>query len=984
MFPPAPAASAFINFDGRGFLVNGKRTFIVSGSLHYPRVPRALWEDRLLKFKRAGFNTVQTYAFWNFHEPRQGEWDFTGRHDLSAFLKLAKQVGLYATVRVGPYVCAEWDSGGYPVWLRFVPGLRVREDNRQFMAANDQWFDHVFGAVVPNQIDRGGNVIMVQLENEDPQGWGTDMPNSYFQHLKDKAQALGLEVPFFFSGLHHGSDPGGNNPWDSKGRTNPWYSTEFWPGWYSDYGPLNAGDFRRFDRGDWKIIAYGGNGYNFYMLHGGTNFDTWNDNEVASSYDYSAAVGQAGDLRPIYYRFKRAATFATSFQDVLEDSENATDTFKSAATDPGIRVTARKSPAGTLLFLDNNSKAGIKTQVMDQAGKAAPVAGSFTIAAGQIVPVVLDYKLLPDVTLNLATSRIQGILRQGLTTTIVLCGSPGDPTEMRFTVAGAASRIVKGQAQAGGSGLAQPDASHFVLTAQYPAVGQDEYAFVAGKERIRILSMSDDLADRTWLVDAGGHSYVITGPHYVGQVTEQNGELTVYAQRAAKNGQWDPSVSRAVVYGEGPDPVGLALSAPAGTTTAIVAPLLSPWQYRRGDAEAQPGYNDAGWKASQDPLPMGADGDISAYAWYRATVTAQAAGVYSLQFSNAGDWICAFVDGVRQDSSKVQEPNARTLKVTLKQGANSLAVLAAHYGRQKLFGYLGPIDKIDAKGISGTVTFTQGAGPGGVAITKWRWKATQKGLDEADTMAAPGLDTSGAGWADATPGQDVFNHQKGMAWYRTTLPDAAGAHHSLHFESIDDNGTIYLNGKKLFHHEGWDSAFDVDLDPAWKTGGPNDLAVMVENTDGAGGIAAVDLQSSDAVPQNVIHGWKMRGNVDDPDAADAQWGPIPAASQNPQPPAFFRATFTAAPPAITGPHPIYRITLPGMSRGFVWLNGHNLGRYPEKVHVNGIYLPECWLKDGQNTLDIFDEDGSVPGADVKLVVEEPASWVDVSGDCKAP
>src|SRR5450759_2834222 len=94
IFPPAPAAKPFIDFDGRGFLINGQRAFITSGSLHYSRVPRAQWRDRMLRFKRAGINTVQTYAFWNLHEPREGKWDFSGDKDLDAFLKTAKALGM--------------------------------------------------------------------------------------------------------------------------------------------------------------------------------------------------------------------------------------------------------------------------------------------------------------------------------------------------------------------------------------------------------------------------------------------------------------------------------------------------------------------------------------------------------------------------------------------------------------------------------------------------------------------------------------------------------------------------------------------------------------------------------------------------------------------------------------------------------------------------------------------------------------------------
>ncbi|HEV2473949.1 MAG TPA: beta-galactosidase, partial [Chthonomonadales bacterium] len=396
IFPAAPEARRFIDFDGRGFLINGKRTFIVSGSMHYSRVPRALWRDRLLRIKRAGFNTVQTYAFWNFHEPQEGMWSFSGDHDLDAYLKLIKSMGMYAVVRVGPYVCAEWDSGGYPVWLRFKPGVKVREDNPQFLAAVDEWYRKAIPIVAANQINHGGSVLMVQLENEHPQAWGPDMPNGYFRHLRATALSLGLQVPYFFSGLHHGSDPAGDKPWSSSGRSSPWYTTEFWPGWYDLYGPLDSARLHFFTRGVWKILAYGGNGYNFYMLHGGTNFDTWNNDETAASYDYSAAIGQAGDLRPIYYRFKRAALFARSFQSILETSDNATNEYIGCATAAGVRVTARKSTAGVLLFLDNATNTVAQTR-LNLAGGLFPSEGSIPLLPGEITPVTLDYDLTPAV-----------------------------------------------------------------------------------------------------------------------------------------------------------------------------------------------------------------------------------------------------------------------------------------------------------------------------------------------------------------------------------------------------------------------------------------------------------------------------------------------------------------------------------------------------------------------------------------------------------
>jgi beta-galactosidase len=146
---------------------------------------------------------------------------------------------------------------------------------------------------------------------------------AYFQHIRTNALALGIEVPMLFSGVHHAGDPAGNAAWDSIGRNTPWFCTEFWAGWYDRYGE-SSGQADNLDRDNWKILAYGGNGYNYYMFHGGANFDHWNNDEDSASYDYGSALGQAGDLRAGFYRDKRAALFARSFQAILENSTNST------------------------------------------------------------------------------------------------------------------------------------------------------------------------------------------------------------------------------------------------------------------------------------------------------------------------------------------------------------------------------------------------------------------------------------------------------------------------------------------------------------------------------------------------------------------------------------------------------------------------------------------------------------------------------------
>jgi beta-galactosidase len=153
--------------------------------------------------------------------------------------------------------------------------------------------------------------------------------------------------------------------------------------------------------------------------------------------------------------------------------------------------------------------------------------------------------------------------------------------------------------------------------------------------------------------------------------------------------------------------------------------------------------------------------------------------------------------------------------------------------------------------------------PEGAKITKWRWKAEEKGEERAPEMAKPGIDTSGPDWRDAGPKQNVFKKPSGFVWFRTTLPDVPGPHRFIYFECVDDNGTIYFNGKKLMYHQGWNESFQVSLDEAWKEGGPNELAVLVENTDGPGGIWETVLASAGAKPK--------AGSAAAPDFDDKAW-----------------------------------------------------------------------------------------------------------------
>ena len=214
----------------------------------------------------------------------------------------------------------------------------------------------------------------MQLENEHPLGWGVVPDDAYFVHLNDEAVKLGLEVPHFMSGLHHGAAPTPPAV-PTAPRTDPWFSTEFWSGWFDLYGPLGDKKKLAVEMANWTIMARGGGGHNFYMIHGGTDFDTWNDASMGASYDYGAAIGQAGDLRPIYYQMKRANQLAQSFPEIVGDSADVSSSYHDFVTGPDAYLNgARQGPGGTLVFLQNKNAPG---NHRDFPGRGDPAHGPF-------------------------------------------------------------------------------------------------------------------------------------------------------------------------------------------------------------------------------------------------------------------------------------------------------------------------------------------------------------------------------------------------------------------------------------------------------------------------------------------------------------------------------------------------------------------------------------------------------------------------------
>ena len=314
-------------YKGRQFYMDGKPFTVISGAMHYFRIPREYWRDRLLKLKECGFNCVETYTCWNLHEPKEGQYDFSGMLDVVEYVRLAKEMGLYVILRPGPYICAEWDFGGLPAWLLSYPNIKVRCYDELYLEKVRRYFGVLIEKLREHFASNGGNIIMLQIENEYG-SFGDD--KQYLQALLDIYRDMGIDCLFFTSdGPAHTHLNGGTLPgvlsvanFGSKPEMNfeimkerfpdaPLMCGEYWNGWYERWGtPAHwrdpeevLEDFKAFVDNDWSI--------NVYMFHGGTNFGftagaihIGTYTPIVTSYDYGAFLTESGDRTETYYKIR--------------------------------------------------------------------------------------------------------------------------------------------------------------------------------------------------------------------------------------------------------------------------------------------------------------------------------------------------------------------------------------------------------------------------------------------------------------------------------------------------------------------------------------------------------------------------------------------------------------------------------------------------------------------------------------------------------
>jgi beta-galactosidase len=316
----------FTQGDGT-FLLDGKPFIVKAAELHYARIPREYWDHRIKMCKALGMNTICAYVFWNYHEPQQGVWDFSGNHDIAAFMELCKKNGMWVIVRPGPYVCAEWEMGGLPWWLLKDRSIKLRTLDEKFMKPAIAFENKVAEVLAPYRLENGGNIIMVQVENEYG-SYAKDKP--YVSAMRDALRAAGWDKTTLFQcdwssnftdnalddlvwTMNFGTGANVLEQFKKLGELRPnapRMCSEYWSGWFDGWGRAHETRPATDMVNGISTMLDNGISFSLYMTHGGTSFGWWagaNNTGFApdcTSYDYDAPIDEQGAATEKYYQLR--------------------------------------------------------------------------------------------------------------------------------------------------------------------------------------------------------------------------------------------------------------------------------------------------------------------------------------------------------------------------------------------------------------------------------------------------------------------------------------------------------------------------------------------------------------------------------------------------------------------------------------------------------------------------------------------------------
>jgi beta-galactosidase len=932
---------ASVTYDGRSFMLDGRRIWLVSGSIHYARVPREQWAQRIHAAKMAGLNTIETPVFWNRHEPRAGQFDFKGDNDLRHFVQLIGQAGMWCILRPGPYIGAEWDFGGLPSWLMGVKGVRFRVANGPFLEACSRYLGAVADQVRDLQVTaRGKPGPLLLVQNEESWTCGDDQQGAaYLGELNRYLRESGLEVPTINS----------NNLWQGvEGEIDSWSGSgdmlgvvrqlatvkpdqprlvQYVAGAPSTWGtaaptpPTPAELEQRLA----QILAAGGQ-FNISPFHGGTNFGFWGGRLAemewgysTASHDHGAPLSEVGAATPACTSIRRLCTFASRFGRILANLDPA---YRPVVMSPALAEAPGETPSRGRGKREGGTPGA---SVIHAAGAQGGVAFIFNPEPHRAGTEIVRL-LLPD-----GTSLPVDISGQAVTWCIfdAIIGGRAKVDYSSLSAFGMVGKVVvlfgsaesEGQISVNGS----PLAADVPAKAKSPAIIEHEglTLVIAAREHLEAIHLTDDA------VFIGASDLSTTGqPMGVGHRT-------------------CTKISAEGVVSQAP------LVAPAHGKKGAERLTLSEWSvapvtdYCDGTS---PRY------ASIDgPADLGSLGSPFGYGWYRVRLKAAAPSKPRVALPFSGDRLHLHLDGEPLGLVGHGPGAAPELSIPLKKGSQTLAVLAENLGRlsggnnlgdQK--GLYGPILEVKTLRVPRPVLKTSEPIP----ILSFRtpiWEVNPGDLTLPDRVT----------WTLA--------HRRKTAVLFTVGPSPARALLLLNAKPIAlvERGVVERHMLQTDQLKAGVNIVQLAVipDPA--------VADAKDVLDAVAGEAGFEecLQDLAAKSEWAFAKWE-------PPRASAYHKAKPGERTGVGCPAWWSATFDAADPS----RPLF-FDATGLTKGQLYVNGRHLCRYfvataggkavpPQTIY----YMPAPWLHaEGENTVLIFDEHGASP-MKCRLVYDAPGPF----------
>jgi len=876
-----------ITYDGNGLVIDGEHKILYGGEFHYFRTHSSKWEDRLRKMARGGCNLVTTYIPWNWHEKEEGRLKWDGEQDLGRFLELCKKHNLYVIVKPGPYICAEWDFGGYPHWI-YGKNLRLRVGEEKYLNLTRTWFNHVADVIRPHLVTNGGSIVMVQVENEYdhlikimPEVYGgVKEAREYILKLLGFIRDAGIDVPVYSNdgscifgteiintNTYYPNIPGlvmwvfdffdeqmietrENQP------DKPLAIMEAQGGWFSRYGtpcyylPLNA-----FEAVVKSIGIHAPSILNFYMYTGGSNFPYWGSAGdgigLTTSYDFvGAPVSEWGELRERYAyariwsywlnsfpgftlngRPGGEATFlggsegvACLYADGARENKDFQDTYMY------LRKALRRSEDFSAILLRNLEDEDLSTNVRFESevlGREITVVsdGKLTLENKSALFLPIDVRISGDLQIAYSTSELVLRKQLGDTNYLVFRGSKGVPGEMRL-VAAARPEILAGEVA-----VRETDSGAIL---NYAHSGRT--IFRVGSVMIVILENAESL--KLWMED---NLLMLTDFYHLCGVRDDGGRTTLdllvkgggrqrtllWRERGVKKISLDGAN---VPFRTDPATSAVTFTTDIGDVTGNRAEFTGNWKYMTDTDEIREDYDDSSWDTIPADVALERAGYYEhGFYWYRADFDVpEGATDLRIDFKTNGlDRHLIYVNG--EFISVRTGDYWHKIDHVARPGRNTLAVQYANEFHTKAHPNEGPIQK--ESGLFNPVTL-KGTLDGKEFERPFKQYKIRYGLGgDLKGYFDPDLDDSQ--WMDAPPSPKYIIRQEAgpFTWLRRhfsyTRRGEGEAPLMLRFHDLKERCLVFINGVAVARHESCGPQFEYYI-PDHILKADNVLAMYIE------------------------------------------------------------------------------------------------------------------------------------------------------------